>query len=127
MKDKMVVMSRNDYEHLLERSRRYENILKAQSDLIQKAGDLEQENASLKKRQVSFMPKDIVFDNPEILVQWEDESMTLMKCEPGDTFSKEAGVALAICKKIMGGKEFRRFFDSIELHPLAEQCQTKGE
>lgn len=46
--------------------------------------------------------KYVLFHNPATIVFWNDGTKTVVKCQEGDTFSKEHGLAMAICKKVYG-------------------------
>lgn len=48
--------------------------------------------------------KDVIFNDPAIIVLWKDGTKTVVKCQENDTFSKETGLAMAICKKFFGNK-----------------------
>ena len=48
--------------------------------------------------------KDVIFNDPATIVIWSDGSKTVVKCQPGDTYSKETGLALCIAKKHLGNK-----------------------
>ncbi len=48
--------------------------------------------------------KNVIFNDPATIVIWTDETKTIVKCQKGDTFSKETGLAMAIIKKCMGNK-----------------------
>lgn len=48
--------------------------------------------------------KDVIFNNPATIVFWADGSKTIVKCQNGDTYSKETGLAMAIAKKAYGNK-----------------------
>ena len=48
--------------------------------------------------------RDVIFNPPATIVIWEDGTKTVVKCDPKDTYSKETGLALAICKKVYGNK-----------------------
>lgn len=48
--------------------------------------------------------KDVIFNNPATIVFWEDGSKTVVKCQAGDIFDPEKGLAMAICKKAFGNK-----------------------
>lgn len=49
-------------------------------------------------------PKEVIYNDPATIVFWEDGTKTIVKCQPGDTFSKELGLAMAIAKKVHGNK-----------------------
>lgn len=48
------------------------------------------------------MPVNVIFHNPATIVYWNDGDKTVVKCQPGDTFSAEAGLTAAMLKKYMG-------------------------
>ena len=48
------------------------------------------------------MPVNVIFHNPATIVFWDDGDKTAVKCQPGDTFSAEAGLTAAMLKKYMG-------------------------
>ena len=48
--------------------------------------------------------KDVIFNPPATIVLWKDGTKTVVKCGHGDTYSKEVGLAMAICKKAYGNK-----------------------
>lgn len=48
--------------------------------------------------------KKVVFNAPATIVFWGDGSKTIVKCQPGDTYSRETGLAMAIVKKTYGNK-----------------------
>lgn len=45
-----------------------------------------------------------IFSPPAIIVYWSDGTKTVVKCDPDDIYSKEAGVALCFMKKALGNK-----------------------
>lgn len=48
--------------------------------------------------------RQVIFNDPATVVIWDDHTKTVVKCQPGDTFSKETGLAMAILKKVYGNK-----------------------
>lgn len=50
--------------------------------------------------------KNVYFNNPVTVVIWDDGTKTIVKCQKqmGDTYSKEAGLAMCIAKKALGNK-----------------------
>ena len=38
------------------------------------------------------------------VVFWKDGTKTIVKCQPGDTFSKETGIAMAFMKRCYGNR-----------------------
>lgn len=60
-----------------------------------------------------FQPKieKVIFNKPATIVFWDDETKTIVKCSNEDTYSKETGLAMCICKKIYGNDNtFRKVF-----------------
>lgn len=59
--------------------------------------------------------ENVIFNNPATIVFWSDGTKTVVKRQKGDKkFDPEKGLAMAICKKIMGNKgnfneEFKRW------------------
>lgn len=48
------------------------------------------------------MPINVIFHDPATIVYWDDGDKTVVKCQPGDTFSAETGLTTAMLKKYMG-------------------------
>ena len=46
--------------------------------------------------------KDVIFNDPATIVFWIDGSKTVVKCQKGETFDPEKGLAMAISKKVLG-------------------------
>jgi hypothetical protein len=46
--------------------------------------------------------KDVIFNEPATIIFWTDGSKTVVKCQDGDTYSKELGMAMCIIKKLSG-------------------------
>jgi hypothetical protein len=46
----------------------------------------------------------VIFNNPATIVIWADGTKTVVKCQEGDVYSKETGLALCIAKKALGNK-----------------------
>lgn len=58
----------------------------------------------------------VIFNDPATIVVWKDGSKTVVKCQEGDVFDKEKGLALAISKKVLGNKSnfnnvFKKWID----------------
>lgn len=52
----------------------------------------------------TFAIKDVIFSPPATIVVWEDGTKTVVKCQNDETYSKEIGLAMCICKKVYGNK-----------------------
>ena len=48
--------------------------------------------------------KNVIFNDPATIVFWEDGTKTVVKCQDGDEFDPEKGLAMAIVKKSYGNK-----------------------
>ena len=48
--------------------------------------------------------KNVIFNDPATIVFWSDGTKTVVKCQEGDVFDPEKGLAMAISKKAMGNK-----------------------
>lgn len=48
------------------------------------------------------LPERVIFNDPATIVYWDDGTKTVVKCQPGDVFSAEAGLTTAMLKKYMG-------------------------
>ena len=46
--------------------------------------------------------KDVIFNDPATIVFWTDGTKTVVKCQKGETFDPEKGLAMAISKKVLG-------------------------
>lgn len=50
------------------------------------------------------MIEKVIFSYPATIVFWNDGTKTVVKCQEGDTFDREKGLAMAIAKKYLGNK-----------------------
>lgn len=48
--------------------------------------------------------KNVIFNDPATIVFWKDGTKTVVKCQDGDEFDPEKGLAMAIAKKAYGNK-----------------------
>lgn len=65
--------------------------------------------------------KKVIFNDPATIVLWNDGTKTVVKCQDGDEYSKEQGLALCIAKKHLGNKsnfnnEFKRWINERDHH-----------
>ena len=49
-----------------------------------------------------LLPTKVIFHDPATIVYWPDGVKTVVKCQPGDTFSKETGLMAAMLKRYLG-------------------------
>ena len=66
----------------------------------------------------------VVFNDPATIVFWSDNTKTVVKCGPEDTFDMEKGLAMAIVKKMAGNdnrfhKVFKQWCKPDEMHEVA--------
>lgn len=47
-------------------------------------------------------PENVIFNPPATIVLWADNTKTVVKCQEGDTYDPEHGLAMAIVKKMYG-------------------------
>ena len=62
----------------------------------------------------------VIFNNTATIVYWGDGTKTVVKCQNGDTFNPETGIAMCFMKKAMGNKSnfnnvFKKFINSEEI------------
>ena len=48
--------------------------------------------------------KNVIFNEPATIVFWSDDTKTVVKCQDGDVYDPEKGLAMAIVKKSLGNK-----------------------
>lgn len=53
----------------------------------------------------------VIFNDPATIVFWKGGDKTVVKCMDGDTYSKEVGLAMCVCKRILGDNYHRVFKD----------------
>lgn len=69
----------------------------------------------------------VIFNDPATIVFWSDNTKTVVKCQEGDTYSKELGLAMCISKKFLGNKgnfneEFKKWIpeEPVEEDPIQD-------
>ena len=48
--------------------------------------------------------KDVIFNEPATIIIWKDGTKTVVKCQEGEDYDPEKGMAMAISKKALGNK-----------------------
>lgn len=90
-----------------------------------------------------LMIKDVIFNKPATIVKWCDGTKTVVKCQNGEPFDKEKGLALAFIKKMYGNtgryneifhywcdeesEQIETKHDECDVEPLAEDVQLLNE
>lgn len=57
--------------------------------------------------------KDVKFSGPCTIVFWSDGDKTIVRCGKDEQFDKEKGLAMAICKKMLGTNKSKSNFNDI--------------
>ena len=83
----------------------------------------------------NYLPeiKNVKFNGPATIVFWADGTKTVVKCQAGDDYSKEVGLAMCIVKKVFGNTSkyndiFKKWCPSYESETdadgyLSEACK----
>ena len=60
--------------------------------------------ATLIPKPANYLPeiKNVKFNGPATIVFWADGTKTVVKCQDGDDYSEEVGLAMCIVKKVFG-------------------------
>lgn len=80
--------------------------------------------------------KNVIFNDPATIVFWTDDTKTVVKCQDGDIYDPEKGLAMAITKKIFGNKgnycnEFKKWLPKdnnntlVDGEALKDTCNHK--
>ena len=67
----------------------------------------------------------VIFNKPATIIIWNDNSKTIVKCAKDELFDAEKGLAMAICKKILGG-QFRKTFKKWTPEEKTEEVIKEG-
>lgn len=81
-------------------------------------GNLTHHESSMKKLYLNEITK-VIFNDPATIVFWRDGTKTVVKCNPGDTFDPEKGLAMACTKKLFGNNGF--YYDIFRKWLLEEE------
>lgn len=70
--------------------------------------------------------KQVIFHDPATIVYWTDGTRTVVKCQDGDVYDPEKGLAMAISKKALGNKGnycevFKRWLPEEEVETLDQR------
>lgn len=61
-------------------------------------------SSAMQLKPLSFEIEKVIFNEPATIVIWKDKTKTVVKCQEGDEFDPEKGLAMAIAKKALGNK-----------------------
>lgn len=62
----------------------------------------EKENKAKAEKFAKNSIEDVIINPPAVIVYWKDGTKTVVKCQKGDKFDAEKGLALAIIKYLFG-------------------------
>lgn len=85
-------------------------LMLAMKNAIEYIGEVPKSEIKVKtvtvEKKVPVLPeiKQVIFNDPATVVVWSDDVKTVVKCQKGDTFDKEKGLAMAICKRLYGNE-----------------------
>ena len=90
-----------------------ENLRKTLKEAFGELFDLEENNMSRKSLEV----KKVIYSGPCTIVIWADDSKTIVRCQDGDTYSKEVGLLMCLAKKVWGtntsGSNFNDYISKV--------------
>ena len=89
------------------------------SEDVRTIGDL------YRKRKIVI--KDVIFNDPATIVFWADGTKTVVKCQNGEPFDAEKGLAMAFVKKMMDnkGNYFNQIKKWTEKYDLKEEAAKR--
>lgn len=72
-----------------------------------------------------FKIKNVIFNEPATVVFWADGTKTVVKCQDGDVFDPEKGLAMAFMKKVLGNKG--HYFETVKKWVPEEYYEEPAE
>ena len=89
------------------------NLRKTLKEAFGELFNLEENNMSIKSLEV----KKVIYSGPCTIVIWADDSKTIVRCQDGDTYSKEVGLLMCLAKKVWGtntsGSNFNDYISKV--------------
>lgn len=70
----------------------------------------------------NFEIEKVIFNGPATIIKWKDGSKTVVKCQSGDIFDYEKGLAMCFTKKALGNK--CNFNDVLRKHIPADSYSS---
>lgn len=99
-----------EMEENLKRDPVVSKLMCAMKNAIEYIGEVPKSETRVKtvtvERNVKLFPeiKQVIFNGPATVVIWSDDVKTVVKCQEGDIFDREKGIAMAICKRLYGNE-----------------------
>ena len=115
-----VTISINELNTVTLRKRRKKDERRNEMPVERKSMNSHVYYASVTEKSVSALSiKKVIFNDPATIVFWSDGSKTVVKCQDGDIYDPEKGLAMAISKKALGNKgnycnEFKKWLPEDE-------------
>lgn len=72
-----------------------------------------------------FIHKKVIFNPPATIIIWSDNTKTIVKCGPNDTYDPEKGLALCFMKRALGNNN--KFHKVLNKEVLEYYMQRKEE
>ena len=89
--------------------------------------------ATLIPKPANYLPeiKNVKFNGPATIVFWADGTKTVVKCQDGDDYSKEVGLAMCIVKKVFGNTSkyndiFKKWCPSYDAETDTDDCLSEA-
>ena len=85
----------------------YKDILKKLHDDINKQSRIDNSFGSYYEDDngnVTYI-KEVIYNDPAVVVIWNDGTKTVSKCDYGDNFNPEFGLILCVLKKVIGNEQ----------------------
>lgn len=100
-------------------------LMLAMRNAIEYVGEVPKSETKVKtvtvKEPVFALPeiKQVIFNYPATVVIWSDDVKTVVECQKGDNYDMEKGLAMCICKRMMGNesnfnKQIRKYTDNVK-------------
>ena len=74
---------------------------------------------------VTAFIRNVIFNPPATIVFWSDKTKTVVKCDPKEEYDPEKGIAMAVCKKMIGNN--KRDYYNVFLHWIKKYEKQKKE
>ena len=81
----------------------------------------------------NYLPeiKNVKFNGPATIVFWADGTKTVVKCQDGDNYSEEVGLAMCIVKKVFGNTSkyndiFKKWCNSYDTETDDDDCFSEA-
>ena len=97
------------------------NLRKTLKEAFGELFNLEENNMSRKSLEV----KKVIYSGPCTIVIWADDSKTIVRCQYGDTYSKEVGLLMCLAKKVWGTNASGSNFNDYISKAISEKEENK--